>query len=335
MSTGQPRLAVMRLFDSVAQAVDVAVAAEKAGLDAVGIGDSPLLYPDPFVTMSVVVQRTERIAVTPCVTNLVTRHWSTHAGAARAIEEIAPGRSWWTIATGNSAVRMARLAPQRLDEMSAAIAEMRAQAGDELRIMVAAGGPRSAELAGRDGDGILVGSGADADLGRDLIDRAEGARGTDSPSRELQRWLHVLINVAASDRPEHRRAAEDEILNAVIGFARHALRGDHGLAAVPPDLVRPIRSLLQAYDFGAHGRAGARQSNAAILAAQPDREAIRRFLFERFAVVGPPEACAQQISDLTRRCGLDGVSLSIPVLRPVHLVERLGSEVIPRIDASP
>ena len=327
MTRGRLRLAVMRLFPTVNDAMEVARTAEEVGLDAVGIGDSPLLYPDLHVTMAAVLAHTRHIQVTPCVTNLVTRHWSVHAGVSRAFAELAPNRTWITLATGNSAVRMSGLRPHRLGDLERSIHSLRQAAGPDQRIIVAAAGPRASEAAGLAGDGILIGSGTDIEVLTTLIQRAQSARSASAPP--LERWLHIPFNLARSNRPDDVAAAEDEILNATIGFSRPALMANPEREGVPSSLRRALDRFLEAYDFASHGKAGAVQPNVAILASQPDAAAIRRFLLDRFAIVGAADHVVARLASLAGAGDLDGVSLSIPVEDPSSLVRRIGTEVAP------
>lgn len=323
----RPRVSVMRLFGTATEAVEVARTAEDVGLDAIGIGDSPLLYPELHVTMTAVLARTATIAVTPCVTNLATRHWSVHAGAARAFAELAPGRTWITVATGNSAVRMAGLRPQRAEDLERSIVALRRAVGPETRIVVAAAGEQLAGVAGRVGNGLVVGAGTDPDTLRRLLDAAESSRR--DPGGGFERWLHVPVNLSRSSRPEDVEAAEDEVLNAVIGFARPALLGGRFPGPEDPTVRDGIEQLVARYDYASHGKAGGAESNPALLASLPAGAAVRRFLLDRFAVIGTPEVVAARLTALVEAGGLDGVSLSIPVGDPIRLVRRLGEEVAP------
>ena len=79
-------------------------AAEKAGMDAIGIPDSPVQWPEAYVCQTLAVQNTSRVTVVGGVTNPITRHPSVAASALAAMETLAPGRVQLGIATGDSAI---------------------------------------------------------------------------------------------------------------------------------------------------------------------------------------------------------------------------------------
>ena len=66
--------------------------AEAAGFDAAWFPDSHLNYREVWTTLGAVAVSTDRIQIGPTVTNLVSRHVTVTASAARAVSEAAPGR---------------------------------------------------------------------------------------------------------------------------------------------------------------------------------------------------------------------------------------------------
>src|SRR5687767_226788 len=78
--------------------------AEELGYDRLGIGDSPMLYRDPWITLALVAKSTQRIPIGVWVTNPVTQHPLVMANAAATLDELAPGRICIGIATGDSGI---------------------------------------------------------------------------------------------------------------------------------------------------------------------------------------------------------------------------------------
>jgi len=66
--------------------------AESAGFDACWFPDSHLNYREVWTTLGAVALATSRIQIGPTVTNLVGRHVTITASAARTVAEAAPGR---------------------------------------------------------------------------------------------------------------------------------------------------------------------------------------------------------------------------------------------------
>src|SRR5262245_2090790 len=99
---------------------------EASGFDGVGILDSQLLCRDTFVTMGLAAARTSHLTLFSAVTNPLTRHVSTLAGAVQTVEDVAPGRVKVAIGTGYTAAHTIGMKPARLAEMRAYIAALRA-----------------------------------------------------------------------------------------------------------------------------------------------------------------------------------------------------------------
>jgi 5,10-methylenetetrahydromethanopterin reductase len=146
---------------------------EAAGFDAAWLPDSQLNYREVWTTLSAVAVSTDAIALGPTVTNLVTRHPTVTASAARAVAELAPGRFFLGIGAGDSAIGfdgMRHAGPREMREGVLAIRSLLAgesvQYGSfaaELRepsehppILVAASGPRMLAVAASIADGVIV-----------------------------------------------------------------------------------------------------------------------------------------------------------------------------------
>ena len=78
--------------------------AESLGFDRIGIADSPALYRDVWVSSVQIAQATTSIPFGPWVTNPISRHPVVTASAALSVNELAPGRVYVGIGTGNSGV---------------------------------------------------------------------------------------------------------------------------------------------------------------------------------------------------------------------------------------
>ena len=70
------------------------------------VPDSQLLWRDTFVALALAAASTSRITLAPGVTNLVTRHVTVVASAARTVQELAPGRFTLALGAGRSAADM-------------------------------------------------------------------------------------------------------------------------------------------------------------------------------------------------------------------------------------
>ncbi len=102
--------------------VEVATRATAAGLDGVGLVDSPRLFRDGLVETARVLAATPARLAGPCVASLGLRQPATVAGALRTLEEHAPGRVFAVLGRGESSVRNEGLPLPSLAEYTAALA---------------------------------------------------------------------------------------------------------------------------------------------------------------------------------------------------------------------
>jgi 5,10-methylenetetrahydromethanopterin reductase len=87
-------------FPPSSAAVEHAVLAEQLGFKRAWFYDSPALYPDVWVTLARVAERTERIELGPATLIPHLRHPMTQAAAIATLAELAPGRLAVSISTG-------------------------------------------------------------------------------------------------------------------------------------------------------------------------------------------------------------------------------------------
>src|SRR5918911_304985 len=94
-----------------AEVADVAVEAERLGLDGVWLADSQSIFRDPFAVLALAASRTERIRLATAVTNPVTRHPAVLAGVFATLDELSGGRAILGIGKGESSVYTVGLGP--------------------------------------------------------------------------------------------------------------------------------------------------------------------------------------------------------------------------------
>ena len=92
------------LHGSFPEVLEVCKAVEDAGLEMLGVSDSPVLAKELYVISTYCAMNTSRIQVVSAVTNPVTRHPSVAASGLFALDQLAPGRISLGIATGDSAL---------------------------------------------------------------------------------------------------------------------------------------------------------------------------------------------------------------------------------------
>lgn len=217
--TGQPLRVGLRIpgYGRVDRLVEVASAAERLGFDEVWFPDSQLLWRDVFCALTAVALGTDRIAIGSAVTNVVTRHPTVIASAARTVAELAPGRVQLGLGVGNSSLAPIGLTASTQQQMRDAVAMIRALlAGQEygfgelsarlrdpapgVQLHIAATGPRNLRLAGELADGVILLSGVSPEsLGRatELVREgiAESGRGAEQVALTVSAYCHVTDDV--------------------------------------------------------------------------------------------------------------------------------------------
>ncbi|HKA14402.1 MAG TPA: LLM class flavin-dependent oxidoreductase [Myxococcota bacterium] len=162
------------------RAAEYARLAEQLGYARVWLYDSPLLYPDVWMTLAQIAVVTDRIGLGPGVLVPNLRHVAAQAAAIATLELAAPGRAAVAIGTGFTGRRLLGKPPlawRTVAEYTSALrALLRGEEpvvdGAPLRllhpdafaperpirtpILIAANGPRGLEVARAHGDGVLA-----------------------------------------------------------------------------------------------------------------------------------------------------------------------------------
>jgi alkanesulfonate monooxygenase SsuD/methylene tetrahydromethanopterin reductase-like flavin-dependent oxidoreductase (luciferase family) len=295
------KLGIVTTLPSTTAAVETARTAEALWFDRIAVSDTaPLLYHACYPAVTAILLQTTRIGVGPYVTNPVSRHWSVHLANARAFEELAPGRFFLGIGTGDGAVHSVGLKPATLAEFRVAARELRDRLPSSTPIHMTFSGPKGLALAGEIASEVTIGTGLDAGALQSLARHARAARQQAGIAAPLEIWLPVPVYLAES-------STEVPALRAAAGgmaslAARFAFSVSTEGKNVPERLQPAIRRMLEAYEFAHHAKA-TDNPNAALFDAQPE---VRDYIIDRFALVGTPEHCAERLATIAREAELDG-----------------------------
>jgi 5,10-methylenetetrahydromethanopterin reductase len=293
---------------------------EKAGFDLMGFGDSQCVRPDMFVECTLCAAFTKRIRFGPRVTNPVTRHLAILANAMASINALSGGRAVLGIGSGDSAVYQVGLRPARLAEFEAALVALRnlfenraaEYKGKTFRlewpvskcpIFVAACGPKTLELAGRLGDGVIISNGMDkAAVEESLTHIDSGARQSGRTVDDLEIWWSVGVGISKENR------IAPQLAGMAAAYANQAFRFTMQSKAVPAKFRDRLVSLQERYDFYNHMTTSSSDYNAHLL----DDEDLRQYLYDRFLVVGTTEDCIEKIARV-RSYGVKNLWLTMPL----------------------
>lgn len=333
------RLGLLCLPRSVTGAVADARLAEEVGFTLVGVADSQSVFRELYATLALCAQATRRVRLGPSVTNPVTRHPAVAASAIATVDEIAEGRAFFGLGSGDSAILNLAERPATLADLRDYVETVRALltkgeatwrgraarltwARRALPIYLSAEGPRTLELAGEVADGVIVNVGLEPGLIRDAVARVHaGARRAGRDPAAIDLWTLVRANVT-----DDAVAGVNEIKMELASNAHHVFRFTLEGKHVPAGLADAIRRVQRGYQPAAHEALGP-SPNAALLDAEP---ALRAYLADRFAAVGPAAACAEKLAAVVE-AGIDGLLVTGFVADRPRLIRALGERVLPHL----
>ncbi|MGW0560610.1 TIGR03842 family LLM class F420-dependent oxidoreductase [Streptomyces sp. NPDC003016] len=299
--------------------------------------DSAVLWQEPFVIYSRVLEHTERLIVGPMVTNPSTRTWEVTASTFATLNEMYGNRTVCGIGRGDSAMRVAGRKPNTLARLGEAIGVIRDLAegreadigGQRIRlpwvkdgrlpVWMAAYGPRALELAGQKADGFIL----------QLADPF------------LTEWMVEAVRTAASDAgrdPESVTVcvAAPAYVGEDLAHAREQCRWFGGMvgnhvadlvarygedSGLVPEALTAYITQRQGYDYSHHGRAG-----------NPDTAFVPDEIVDRFCLLGPAEAHIEKLRAL-RALGVDQFAVYAMHDAKEATIDAYGAEIIPALDS--
>jgi alkanesulfonate monooxygenase SsuD/methylene tetrahydromethanopterin reductase-like flavin-dependent oxidoreductase (luciferase family) len=276
-------------------AVETAERALAAGLDGVGLVDSPRLFPDGFVEAQRILDATVAGLAGPCVASLGLRHPATVAGALRTLEQHHPGRAFTVVGRGESSVRNEGLPLPPLREYTAALTSLRAGLISDDgavvgrgRLLGAASGPRTITATAAALGGVLV----DVGVEPDVVARAVGlARQHDADATV---WLFLRATVTSSE--EEAATATDPLL----GSCAMRIVAAPDWYGVSDEELAAVRAVADSHDYSRHGSAEARGGS---------RTGADALVRDRFVLTGEPDRIAARLGPLAA-LGVTGVVLA-------------------------
>ena len=314
-------------------------AAEDLGFDKIGVVDSQSIYRDVYLSCAVAAQATSRVAVGPRVTNPVTRHITATASALLTLNELAPGRVFAGVGTGDSSLANIGMRPVKLSVLAEFVSALRTLLQGEtverqgaplklnwgksrLPIYVAAHGPKALELSGAIADGVIVGTGVGKEIVEDALDAL--SRGAAQSGRSLQSldvWWHLGANIA-----RNRDEAIAEIRFNLASKVNHLLRAPSREKHIPTGCLDALERIHHEYNYLEHLRPGGSGINARLVRDS----GVEDYLADRYAVVGTQDECLSRIEQL-RNWGASKIWLNTYNEDRIAFMERWSQGVIARI----
>jgi probable F420-dependent oxidoreductase len=312
--------------------IDLAKQAEAAGFSHVWTFDSHVLWQEPFVIYSKILDETERVLVGPMVTNPGTRDWTVLASMFATLNEMYGNRTICGIGRGDSALRVLGAQPQTLAQLRESIGVIRGLANGEkvalrgteqqlawapdsrLEVWVAAYGPKALALTGEVGDGYILQL-ADPDIAAWMIGAVR--RAAEKAGRDP---MAVKFCVAApayvGDDLAHQRE-QTRWFGGMVGNHVADIVARYGGDGTVPQVLTDYIKGRQGYDYAEHGRAGNTHTTFV-----PDE------VVDRFCVLGPVENHLKRLQEL-RSLGVDQFAVYLQHDAKEETLRAYGEHVIP------
>ncbi|MER5500454.1 MULTISPECIES: TIGR03842 family LLM class F420-dependent oxidoreductase [unclassified Streptomyces] len=317
--------------------------AERNGFSHGWTFDSAVLWQEPFVIYSQILEHTENLVVGPMVTNPGTRTWEVTASTFATLNDMYGNRTVCGIGRGDSAMRVAGRKPNTLARISGAMRTIRAlgrgdeadlggtvikfpwvREGAEVPVWMAAYGPKALKMTGEEADGFILQL-ADPFLTEYMVKAvrdAAVAAGRD-PS-EVKICVAAPAYVTADDSPEALAHAREQcrwfggMVGNHVADLVEKYGSDSGL--VPQELTDYIKA-RDGYDYAHHGRSG-----------NPDTKFVPDEIVDRFCLIGPVGTHLERLRAL-RDLGVDQFALYAMHDAKESVIDEYGQHVIPALDA--
>jgi probable F420-dependent oxidoreductase len=326
---------VLQTTPPAARVIDLARRAEAYGFTHVWTFDSHILWEEPYVIYSKILDETRKVHVGPMVTNPATRDITVTASVFATLNEMYGNRTVIGIGRGDSAVRVTNGKPVSVAQLRQAVLDIRGLAngeaisykGNQIRlpwagasrtpIYVAAYGPKMLAVAGEVGDGFIL----------QLADS------------QIASWTIAAVRQAAADAgrdPESVKicVAAPAYVTDDVAHARDQLRWFGGMVgnhvadiverygaesgAVPQALTDYIKN-RKGYDYNEHGQAGNEHA-----------EFVPDDIVDRFCIIGPVEEHIRRINEL-RDLGVDQFAVYLQHDDNEATLTAYGQKVIPAV----
>ena len=332
---------VMQCTPPAARVIDLARKAESYGFKYVWTFDSHILWEEPYVIYSKILNETRNVIVGPMVTNPATRDITVTASVFATLNEMYGNRTVIGIGRGDSAVRVTNGKPVTVAGLREAVVNLKALVngesvdyhGNDIRlpwaaesrspVWVAAYGPKVLALTGEVGDGFILqlADPAIAEWTIKAVKDAAKAAGRDPDTVKICVAAPAYVTEDIAHARDQLRWFGGMVGNHVADIVDrygHSEEGDEGSGAVPQALTDYIKG-RKGYDYNDHGQAGNTHTDFV-----PDE------IIDRFCIIGPPEEQIRRLEEL-KSIGVDQFALYLQHDDKDHTLAEYGEKVIPAV----
>ncbi len=315
--------------------VELAQKAENLGFSYGWTFDSHILWQEPYVIYSQMLSATKRMIVGPMVTNPGTRDWTVTASHYATLNDMFGNRMICGIGRGDSAMRVIGKKPAKLATLSESMKVIKGLAegeeveyngttqrfpwakSSELKILMAAYGPKALHLCGSETDGFILQL-ADLQLAEWTIGAVRKA--AEEAGRDPDA-LHICVAAPAyvGTDLEHQRE-QCRWFGGMVGnhVADLVARYGDSSDAIPQALTDYIKE-REGYDYSGHGKAGNSHTDFV-----PDD------IVDRFCILGPEEAHIERLQAL-KDLGVDQFAIYLMHDQKDETLNAYGQRIIPAL----
>ena len=326
---------VLQCTPPASRVVDLARRAETLGFSHVWTYDSHILWEEPYVIYSKILDETRNVIVGPMVTNPATRDITVTASVFATLNEMYGNRTVIGIGRGDSAVRVTNGKPVSVAELRQSVLDIKGLVngesieynGNNIRlpwasksrtdVWVAAYGPKVLALTGEVGDGFILQL-ADPSIAEWTIKAVKDAAAAAGRNPD-DVYICVAAPAYVTDDIAHGR---DQLrwFGGMVGnhVADIVARYGEDSAAVPAALTEYIKN-RQGYDYNEHGKAGNTHTDFV-----PDE------IIDRFCIIGPVEEHIRRLEEL-KALGVNQFALYLQHDDKDNTMSQYGEKIIPAI----
>ena len=343
--------------------IDYVVRAEELGYSHAWLADSQMLWSDCYATLALAATRTKTINLGTGVAVTGTRPAPNNASGIATINALAPGRTFFGVGSGNTAMRVMGLPPQRIAEFDAYLktiapllrgeeAVYRHGASERpirhimpdkgfvdfehrIPMYVSGFGPKSLALAGEHGDGAVLAMPAN----QAVMDRIWGMieAGATEATREIDRASYYTTALTTMVVLDPGEAVDSPRVKAECGAM--AMAGVHfsydqfrNFGRQPPGSMAAIwddyRAMIESYPADRRHQRIHGGHNCWVL---PEEEKfLTPDVLQASSMIGTRDELIERLSVLAP-AGLDQVMILPNFDTRFDVLERVAKDIIPNV----
>ena len=298
--------------------------------------DSHVLWQEPFVIYSRMLEATDKMVVGPMVTNPGTRDWTVIASLFATLNDMFDGRTICGMGRGDSALRYIGAQPTTLETMVESMQVIKGlvageevtyngkplripwiEQGWDLPMWVSGYGPRALDAIGRHADGYILQL-ADPQVVEwtmGAVKAAASAEGREPDEVKICVVAPAYVGEDIAHQREQLRWFGGMVGNHVADMVK---RYGEDESKVPKALSDYIKG-RQGYDYDHHGKTG-----------NPSTDFVPDEIVDRFCVLGTVEDHIDKLGQL-RDMGVDHFGVYLMHDDQEGTLEAYGESIIPAV----